>query len=178
MRRSVTVSKQFVFVGAAIVSLALALVSALRFPNIAVRATTHGPQIKGHALKIHLQDTNGEWHDLSSLHGRYVLIVFFCGCIPCQQINHRFVLIKQRRPEISVLGITAMSSADVKSYEAYHHINFPILTDPYFRTSRQWNSTECPKCWIIDPGETIAYGSSHGDSASSILAVVNEYFPS
>jgi len=161
------------------ISAELCLYMAPRLPyrRLQVPSQTQ-PTIDGLAPSICLQDVHGHWHNLKDLHGDTVVIVFFCGCKACQQVNERLVSMKRQHSSVAILGITAMSPADAREYVVRHNLNFTVLLDPFSRVSTLWSSSRCPSCWIVDPTEKLKYGSLPGESVSSILTTIGIYLSS
>jgi len=132
-------------------------------------------QLNEQAPDLCLKDCEGRRYDLSNLRGHYVMLVFFCGCAPCRELNSALVKVKARHPNAAIIGITAMGQADLSLYRSKQALNYPTLMDAYQKTSREWNSMKCPKCWIIDPSGRIAYGNSSYEPVPAILTALARY---
>src|SRR5690242_7699859 len=67
----------------------------------------HRPLSGQLAPNIVLPDTRARLHSLASLRGRYVLVSFFCGCIPCRQLTRAWRSLQSDPTAPAILGITA-----------------------------------------------------------------------
>ena len=108
-----------------------------------------------------LPTAQGDTRSLQDLRGRTVLLVF--GNTRCPHCRERIVLLNQLQEASLATGIHVLfiasgsSPRDVLNYVVENDIRFEVAIDKYQRTSRNFDVTRVPECFLVDKEGVLAY---------------------
>lgn len=136
------------------------------------RFTFSPPRVGRLAPDFTLDSIDGISRSLREMRGRAVVMTFLCGCPPCRRWVETAATLSERSQGVVLIGITVMDGDSARRIAGEWRIRFPVLLDRDHMVSQLWDSTSCPRCWVIDPRGRVAYVSSVGDTAARTLGAV------
>jgi peroxiredoxin len=102
---------------------------------------------------------------LRSLCGRPVLLIFSCGCNKCKRLGKMIAdassMLTEAMPIVIAMNPWGYAESRARQYRRETGFRWPILVDNGIQTSVTYNSTECPRVWLIDREGIIRYCSEH-----------------
>lgn len=110
---------------------------------------------------------------LSGLRGKSVVLNFFCGCAWCDDVATSWT----KRPVPASVELVAIwndadssSPAELRKFRARTGFTGRILVDPDHIATLAYNSSECPRVWVVDAAGTIRYvNANRTDPAERIV---------
>jgi peroxiredoxin len=104
------------------------------------------------------------------LRGRPMILLFSCGCEPCQETARRLALIPdlQKWAEIAVVvtNRSAASAESVKAFRASSGYQGPMVEDDG-AVGPAYQALSCPKLWLLDAAGVARWtGGGDGDKRS------------
>jgi peroxiredoxin len=133
------------------------------------------PKVGSLAPDFTLSDSNGKTYRLSDLRGKKVLLNFFCGCGKCAELALVWEKIHRHADDVQVRGISTINPERLRGWCRAMDITFPALFDPNYRVAEIYNSTDCPRCWVIDETGKVVYTSCEEDSLSAVASALWHY---
>jgi len=150
-----------------------AAVMVMRRPQFAL-LNSSPPTVGSLAPDFTLRDYNGKTYRLSDYRGKKVLLNFFCGCGACAQLALTWEKIHRQRWDVQVLGISTISPGTIQDWCRSLGVTFPTLFDPNYGVAEVYESTNCPRSWVIDEGGKVVYTSREEDSPSDVIRALQE----
>jgi peroxiredoxin len=139
------------------------LVSPLEFTLNGKQATVVPPRFGSVAPDFRLQTTGSEIIQLSLQRGRPVVLAFFCRCGLCHEVAKAIATapgIAEKAKVLAVFGDQAIT--DPKEEKAFREdtgFTAPFLIDLSVEAGTLYDSTRCPRVWVIDPKGIVRYRS-------------------
>jgi peroxiredoxin len=106
---------------------------------------------------------------LASLRGRPVVLVFNCGCKLCYDFNHALVAASPKLKDAQIVGIMmnhwGFAPDQIRNFRQTTGFHWPLLMDNKSQTTMEYNSTACPRAWLIDRDGVIRYNNKENTEA-------------
>jgi peroxiredoxin len=112
-------------------------------------------RLSGHALS----DYDGEVHQFSAYRGRKVLLSFFCGCSLCSAAAREWQRQFTAERGLQMLAVSDFSPTIAATFRAKTGMGYPLLTDCFGSVAERYESTSCPRCWLINADGRVLYTS-------------------
>jgi len=106
-----------------------------------------------------LSDYNGRVYRLSDYRGKKVVVNFFCGCGLCRVMAREWGKQFADLSSIQLLAVANFSPATAVEFRNATGIKFPLLLDPFGKVAQRYQSTVCPRCWMVDEEGKVTYVS-------------------
>jgi hypothetical protein len=101
-----------------------------------------------------------------SLRGRPLILMFSCGCVPCQEVAHRLAAEPglEKRAEVAVIVISREAASDdsVRQFRESSGYQGPMAVDDG-SVAPAYQALHCPKLWLLD-AMGVARWTGGGDS--------------
>ncbi len=153
---------------------ALRAVSARRSPSPS--PNSHPPKVGSLAPEFTLTDYNGKTYRLSDFRGKKVLLNFFCGCGSCAELAVTWEKIHRQRSDVQVLGVSTINPEIIRDWRRSLDVTFPTLFDPNYSVAEEYESTNCPRCWVIDEKGKVVYISREQYDLSAVIQTLQHLF--
>jgi peroxiredoxin Q/BCP len=144
------------------------------------------PEVGSAAPAFHLQDQNGDWHDLSDYQGSWLAIYFYPkddtpGCTT-QACNFRDNIYAFKAIGASVVGISVDDVDSHKEFSEKYKLPFTILADPDGTTARSygvlrdWKVTQIAsrQSFLVNPEGVIVKHYEDVDPETHTQDVLND----
>ena len=144
------------------------------------------PEVGSAAPAFHLQDQNGDWHDLSDYQGSWLAIYFYPkddtpGCTT-QACNFRDNIYAFKAIGASVVGISVDDVDSHKEFSEKYKLPFTILADPEGTTAkaygvlRDWKVTQIAsrQSFLVNPEGVIVKHYEDVDPETHTQDVLND----
>jgi peroxiredoxin len=106
---------------------------------------------------------------LASLRGRPVILVFNCGCKLCYDFNHVLVATAPKFKDAQFIGIMmnhwSYAPNQIRNFRETTGFRWPLLMDNKSQTTIEYQSTDCPRAWLIDRDGVIRYHNKDNKEA-------------
>lgn len=132
------------------------------------------PRVGQPAPPLRLVGLGGKLYSLAGSRRHLVLVSFVCGCRECRRLARAWAPLRRSNPHLTLTAVTAMTAAEGRSFARAEAVVGPILLDPSEAVSTLWESTECPRCWIVEPSGKVTYGSRIGAPVKEILRGISQ----
>jgi peroxiredoxin len=104
-----------------------------------------------------LSDQNGNTHQLSRYRGRKVLLSFFCGCRLCEEVAREWQKQFGNSHGVQLLAVANFSPASATEFRSQTGTRFPLLLDAFGMVAKRYESSSCPRCWLIDQNGRVTF---------------------
>jgi peroxiredoxin len=138
----------------------VAVASGLEFTMDGTRTAPVIPRVGSVAPNFRLASTGNEMVQLSLLRGQPVILTFFCRCGLCHAVAKEMA----RTPELAHARIYAIfgdysigQPQDEKEFRESTGFQSPFLIDLASEVGLQYDSTHCPRVWVVDKNGIVRY---------------------
>jgi peroxiredoxin len=138
----------------------VAVASGLEFTMDGTRAAPVIPRVGSVAPNFRLASTGNDMVQLSLLRGQPVILTFFCRCGLCHAVAKEMA----RTPELAHTRIYAIfgdysigQPQDEKEFRESTGFQSPFLIDLASEVGLQYDSTHCPRVWVVDRNGIVRY---------------------
>jgi peroxiredoxin len=125
------------------------------------RAIPPPPRVGSVAPDFSLQSSGFGQVQLKELRGRPVILAFFCRCGRCHAVAKQMARTPQlaKRAQIyAIFGDTALlQPGEENAFRESTGFRAPFLVDPENDVEFLYDSTECPRLWVIDESGIVRY---------------------
>jgi peroxiredoxin len=140
------------------------LASSLEFTLDGRAAAVVAPRVGSVAPDFRIHSTEERITQLSMERGRPVVLTFFCRCGLCIAVAKeiaRTPSIGEKAKVFAVFGDQAIREAkEEKAFRDSTGFTAPFLTDISVEVGTLYNSTACPRVWVIDAKGIVRYRSA------------------
>jgi peroxiredoxin len=155
----------------------VAVASGLEFTLNGTSAAPVIPRVGSVAPNFRLASTGNEMVQLSLMRGQPVVLAFFCRCDPCHLVAKEIARnpqLAQRARIYAIFGdYTIGQPQDEKEFRESTGFTAPFLIDLASEVGLQYDSTHCPRVWVIDKNGIVRYvNASQSMPADQIVAGV------
>jgi cytochrome c biogenesis protein CcmG/thiol:disulfide interchange protein DsbE len=133
--------------------MALGLVVFLAQAKSAVDQQSASPLLGKVAPSLSGQDLTGKAFDLTSLHGKYVLVNFFASwCVPCQQEQPQLVKFAVSGSDRAVVAVLYQdTSGPALNFLQKNGGSWPALSDDDGQHALDWGVRGPPESYLVNP---------------------------
>lgn len=135
----------------------------------------------GPAFTLGEPERGGATLSLSSLRGKPVILNFFCGCSWCEDVAAAWA---KRPPPAGTELIAVWNDAEtatpaaLQKFRARSGFTGRILADPDHVATLAYNSSDCPRVWVLDAAGTIRHvNASRTEAADRIVREATAAIP-
>lgn len=115
-----------------------------------------------------LPDLKGKVQALSMQRGKTTALIFFCGCSRCHTAARR-IADQQRHGSLrSLVTVLALDSVAAHKFQRETGLAGMILCDPSDATAEMYQSSFCPRLWVVSPSGRIQYRSAYALEGSDL----------
>ncbi len=115
-----------------------------------------------------LPDLNGRTQTLSAQQGRTTALIFFCGCGRCHTAAKE-IANQQRHGKLrSIVTVLALDRVRACEFQRETGLAGTILCDPSDATAENYQSTFCPRLWVVSASGQIQYRSAYALEGSDL----------
>ncbi len=121
------------------------------------------PTLGQAAPRLQLPTIDGEQANLDDYRGKTVIVNFWATwCAPCEAETPRLVDWSERYAAdgLTILGVDTLyqdSRGEVAAFVDEKQVSYPILLDDESDVSRQWQATQLPRSFVIDPDGIVRF---------------------
>jgi peroxiredoxin len=156
--------------------------SALIVAGIGIALRSRGPALpvaaaigaRAPEFKLEVLGKPGEHLALSDLRGRPAIVIFNCGCRLCYDFNNAFKEVAPRMKDAQPVGIMmnhySYAPGQVRNFRETTGFQGPLLMDNKSATTLTYNSTDCPRAWLIDRDGVIRYVNKDNKVPADVIA--------
>jgi peroxiredoxin len=138
-------------------------------------SASNPPKVGDLAPDFTLTDDNGKTYRLSDFRGKKALLNFFCGCGSCAELAETWEKIHRQFPDTQVLGISTINPDVIRNWCRSLDVTFPTLFDPNYGAAEVYDSTNCPRCWVIDEEGKVDYTSHPQDRPTEVARALRQH---
>jgi peroxiredoxin len=139
----------------------VAVASGLEFTMDGSRSAPVIPRVGSLAPNFRLASTGNEMVQLSLLRGQPVVLSFFCRCGLCHAVAKEMARTPQLAERARIYAIfgdyTIGQPPDEKEFRQSTGFEAPFLIDLSSEVGLQYDSTHCPRVWLIDKNGIVRY---------------------
>lgn len=115
-----------------------------------------------------LPDLNGQTQTFSAQQGRTTALIFFCGCGRCHTAAKE-IANQQRHGKLrSIVTVLALDRVRAREFQRKTGLVGTILCDPSDATAENYQSTFCPRLWVVSASGQIQYRSAYALEGSDL----------
>jgi peroxiredoxin len=122
--------------------------------------STQHPTIGSKAPTARLADVNGVSYEIPCSNGRTTLLFFFCVCRTCVRMSQVWISTQDRYPDVMTYGVASIHPDAIAEFRIHTNIQSPLLFDANHQVARLYQSSECPRTWVVDKHGQIIYSSN------------------
>lgn len=119
------------------------------------------PWTGGSVAPFTLNDIDGKAHDLSSYHGKVVLVNFWATwCEPCRQELPSIQRLREKlagKPFVVFAVNVDEPEARIRTFLKQTNLNVPVLVDADKKATRSWDVRVLPVTFILDKHGRVRY---------------------
>jgi peroxiredoxin len=119
------------------------------------------PKVGSLAPNFRIASTGNEMVQLSLLRGQPVILTFFCRCGLCVAVAKEMARTPQLAERARIYAIFGDYSIgqpqDEKAFRDDTGFRAPFLIDLASEVGLQYDSTHCPRVWVIDKSGVVRY---------------------
>lgn len=157
-------------------------VAALVAAGIGIALRNRGPALpvaaaigaRAPEFELEVLGKPGEKLSLSDLKGRPAIVIFNCGCKLCYDFNNVFRDVAPQMADAQPVGIMmnhyGYAPAQVRNFRETTGFKWPLLMDSKSQTTLAYQSTDCPRAWLIDRDGVIRYVNKGNKVAPDVIA--------
>jgi peroxiredoxin len=142
-----------------LVATVLLMIVITRHGQLAAGEDGDGPAVGSQAPELKLVQLSGRAQMLSQMHGTPIRLAFFCGCNRCRAAATGIAELQRAGKLGQFVSVVSLDDAAAAEFVKETGISGTTVSDPGEVGETAYQSSFCPRLWVIDRNGRIQYRS-------------------